>query len=562
MQDKTTANINRSARRQLWFLKSIIFVSICTVILHFAYSFLFLTPSYGNLIESITEKEAVRVAHHIAKHLLPQNEKFTKTTIPKIFDERYQEVVRDFNLMKVKIYSPSGEIIFSTTAEEIGEVNTEKYFHGSVKSGKPYTKIVQKNTKSLENQMVTVDVVETYVPVMDGDTFLGAFEIYFDTTTTKNTVDRLVLTANILLVAISCGLLLAMVALVLKAKSNILAQHKAEHKILRQSVSLQRKNRELSTINAISEIINGSKDLTNLLTGTLEVLAKQFGPKNNIRGTITLLSENKLELESHFGHTDEFIKRHEQQNIDECLCEKAAKNGEMVISCGKCSTAVSAECPEDKSRRTIVPLKSKNEVIGILSLHIPDSLDIGTNKNMLQTIGNQLGLAISNLKLFMETKKQSLVDPLTGLGNRRNLDAHTTRFISVARRHKTPLTLVMTDIDYFKNYNDTYGHAKGDEILVKVANILKKEIRDIDFVARYGGEEFVILLSKTGTQQAILVCERIRKTVEKDTDVTISLGIALFQPDSDEKALIREADMALYRAKDKGRNQVAIAQQS
>jgi diguanylate cyclase (GGDEF)-like protein len=235
----------------------------------------------------------------------------------------------------------------------------------------------------------------------------------------------------------------------------------------------------------------------------------------------------------------------------------------MIIECGTHSATGPTYCSGTKDRcHIVVPLKSHSNVIGILSLHTPTSLQIGTQEDMLLTISNQLGLAISNIKLFMEAQKHSLIDPLTGLGNRRNLSAHMTRFISEARRHKTPLSLAMADIDHFKRFNDTFGHAKGDEILTKVSQIIKNEIRDIDFVARYGGEEFLILFSKTGLSGAQQACERIRKTVEVDTDVTISIGIASFSLGGTENELMEEADKALYMAKENGRNRVEVAQKS
>jgi diguanylate cyclase (GGDEF)-like protein len=129
---------------------------------------------------------------------------------------------------------------------------------------------------------------------------------------------------------------------------------------------------------------------------------------------------------------------------------------------------------------------------------------------------------------------------------------------------------MMIDIDYFKNYNDRYGHLVGDAILREVANTIKESVRQIDLVGRYGGEEFSIILTETAAEQSKFVAERIRKAVEdkhikvydEDLKATISIGVATFPEDAREpQAIIERADKALYRAKEAGRNRACLYSQ-
>lgn len=169
-----------------------------------------------------------------------------------------------------------------------------------------------------------------------------------------------------------------------------------------------------------------------------------------------------------------------------------------------------------------------------------------------------------------ELERLSMVDPLTGLYNRRHLTSQLQKEWKQACREQVPLSIIMMDIDYFKRLNDTYGHMAGDRCLVELAGLLKDEVRrPSDIVARFGGEEFIIVLPNTYHAGAEQVAERIRQrvaahSVETESHqlrFTVSLGVAsrIPGPDSDAEDLIRQSDGALYEAKEAGRNQVVLA---
>lgn len=168
-------------------------------------------------------------------------------------------------------------------------------------------------------------------------------------------------------------------------------------------------------------------------------------------------------------------------------------------------------------------------------------------------------------------KNLSFLDGLTGMANRRHFDQELLQESRRAKREKTLLSLIMLDIDYFKAFNDTYGHLKGDDCLKTIASTLKKTLkRPGDFPARYGGEEFAVVLPNTDEVGAAIIAEALRASIERAgivhvnslcaDYVTVSLGVVTRLPEQDETPddLILAADRALYRSKHEGRNRVSV----
>jgi diguanylate cyclase len=175
---------------------------------------------------------------------------------------------------------------------------------------------------------------------------------------------------------------------------------------------------------------------------------------------------------------------------------------------------------------------------------------------------------ISNLQHSLEAiRAESMTDPLTALGNRKYFDRALGEAVRVARERGEPLSMMLFDIDYFKSFNDNYGHLTGDQVLRLVAMTLKQNIKGQDITARYGGEEFAVVLPNTALRQALTVADNIRRAVmskelkKKSTGeilgrVTISAGVAVLSPRDDADSLIERADACLYAAKRNGRNRV------
>lgn len=184
---------------------------------------------------------------------------------------------------------------------------------------------------------------------------------------------------------------------------------------------------------------------------------------------------------------------------------------------------------------------------------------------IMTSIATQLLVAVENVRLYELTKRYSITDELTQLYNYRYLQGELRSEIERSKRYNRPTSLLMIDVDHFKQYNDTYGHIKGDVVLSEIAMILKRCCREIDRVARYGGEEFAVILPETDSTGAYIVAEKMReitaahmflgKEGRRDARLTISLGVASCPEHAiDQEELLKAADNALYLAKNRGRN--------
>jgi diguanylate cyclase (GGDEF)-like protein/PAS domain S-box-containing protein len=155
------------------------------------------------------------------------------------------------------------------------------------------------------------------------------------------------------------------------------------------------------------------------------------------------------------------------------------------------------------------------------------------------------------------------LDALTGLKNRRAFEERLHEEISRARRSKETFALLLLDIDHFKNFNDSFGHPRGDDVLKSVARVLSRSVRDADFISRYGGEEFAIILPDSDRDGAKLMGERLREAIEENAwdvrPITVSVGAAAWVDGATSESLIDQADRALYRSKQAGRNIVTLA---
>ena len=157
----------------------------------------------------------------------------------------------------------------------------------------------------------------------------------------------------------------------------------------------------------------------------------------------------------------------------------------------------------------------------------------------------------------------SIMDKLTNVFNRRKIDESLRLEIQRAERYNKKLSLIIIDIDHFKHVNDTFGHQMGDDVLIKVAEILQKSIRKIDILGRFGGEEFLIVCPQTEKEGVLKLAENIRKNIESYKfntvrDITISLGLTSYQSGDDEDSIIKRSDDALYASKDEGRNKATF----
>ncbi len=214
----------------------------------------------------------------------------------------------------------------------------------------------------------------------------------------------------------------------------------------------------------------------------------------------------------------------------------------------------------------IVPLRFRSQINGILCLKKKER-EFGKEynkdeKRFIDIIAGFASVAIENARLY----EMATLDRKTKLYNHGYFQNRLLEEIERAERYRTDLSLMMLDLDHFKNINDTYGHMVGDEVLIEIAHVIRQQLRSFDIPARFGGEEFTVILPETDLPNAVGVGERLRKAFEKLSfssskggfSVTVSIGVTGFNHSSGitEDIFIEEADRALYYAKQHGRNRV------
>ena len=212
---------------------------------------------------------------------------------------------------------------------------------------------------------------------------------------------------------------------------------------------------------------------------------------------------------------------------------------------------------------------NRDDELGLLTSTFNEMMD-RLRSNQLEIEQDRIRLAEKNEELQHANEilsQLSITDGLTKLHNHRYFQDYLTREIKRVSRTRDPLAMILLDIDDFKQLNDTYGHAAGDEVLTSLAAIMNDTARESDLIARYGGEEFVILMPNTDLAGAVHLAEKLRMSVEstrliigdgmKPIEITISLGVAVYA--GDRRRFFAEADKALYQAKGAGKNCVIIA---
>jgi diguanylate cyclase (GGDEF)-like protein len=214
--------------------------------------------------------------------------------------------------------------------------------------------------------------------------------------------------------------------------------------------------------------------------------------------------------------------------------------------------------PDDELLNLVlVPLVFQEEAFGYVAF------DAG-NLGPCEILARQLGATFKAARLHTQVRELSLTDGLTGASNRRYFDLFLKNEVERSRRFGRTLGIMILDLDHFKEYNDTFGHQAGDKALQLIVHCLQQERRASDVVARIGGEEFALILPETGLPGAIFVAEKIRLAVQQagstlPRPLTLSIGISVLQgTDIDAEVLIQQADLALYEAKGKGRDQICI----
>jgi diguanylate cyclase (GGDEF)-like protein len=303
--------------------------------------------------------------------------------------------------------------------------------------------------------------------------------------------------------------------------------------------------------------IGGSLNLKYVLESVATGVADTTGARHVV---VWLLDENEGVLVA--SHDTDVTRSGDLEPVElgTGVVGRAAKYGR---------TTRGAAQDDDSASHLAVPLIIGARVVGVLELELFDHAELTDDQvDVLETLSIHAAAALEAARLHQTTSHASEHDALTRLANRRRLEADLTLECDRSLRYARPLALIMLDLDHFKRLNDTYGHAKGDEVLQGVADTIRGTLRSTDSAYRYGGEELVILARESDVAGALGLAERVRAEIERrfagtgEGNVTASLGVAGIPEHAvSAKALITAADGALYAAKSAGRNRVAGAPQ-
>lgn len=335
--------------------------------------------------------------------------------------------------------------------------------------------------------------------------------------------------------------------------------------------ALDRKIFEIETLFKASQAMNFQSDTQKLIKQILEMAGKAI---NAERCSIMLQSSSTSdELETKIVHgirsgikETEEIEHPIKIRVGEGVAGTVLKTGNSIIvnEGHKDPLFKNFDTKYESTVRNLisVPLKIKERITGVINgvNKSEEQMFTDEDQRLLEALAQQAAMAVEHARLY----ELAITDGLTKLFIHRYFQARLDEEMIRAKRYHTACSLILFDIDHFKKFNDTYGHQQGDIVLIEVARLIKDAVRDtIDIPARYGGEEFAIILPETDAKGALLVAERLRKTIEahefpgqdQALKVTVSLGIASF-PDhaSVKNILIKKADVTLYKCKENGRN--------
>jgi len=260
------------------FLRNILLVSLVIVIGLPLYDILFIYPAFNKLLTEDKRYDAIQIARHLSSILVSQETELTKNLLQAHLADEMEQLRRvrdDFDLIKLKFFSKSGEVIFSSDPKDMGNINNKRYFREIVAKGEVYAEVIQKDTESLEEQKMPVDVVETYVPLMKDDVFLGAFEIYYDITARKTELDSLLSRSSMVLFGLAFALL-SVVSITLFREKKTITERK----------NIQARLQEAQKMEAIATLAGGiAHEFNNALCAVIphiDLLTTKFPDSEEI----------------------------------------------------------------------------------------------------------------------------------------------------------------------------------------------------------------------------------------------------------------------------------------
>lgn len=333
-------------------------------------------------------------------------------------------------------------------------------------------------------------------------------------------------------------------------------------------MDLEQTKKQISALYRISSIVQRTVNQNEVLSEILKEIAQAFGFVNL---SIYLLDDqaNNLLIKAWHSYSN-YVPQNNPLPLGKGIIGLAAEAEEIIYvpNVAKDKRYIDSGC--DTVTEIAIPLIGEGRLLGVFNIETGELRHYRQHDlELFQSLANQIAMTILHAEHVKTIQTQAITDGMTGLYNYRYFRSLLHQEIKRAKRYQRPLAMLMLDIDHFKKYNDAYGHQAGDAILKQVAYLIKSTVRDVDHVIRYGGEEFVTLLPETLAFDAAEIAERIRKTVanypflHRENQplgvVSLSIGVAAYPHDAEtDVELIEHADMALYSAKEDGRNRTKL----
>lgn len=348
------------------------------------------------------------------------------------------------------------------------------------------------------------------------------------------------------------------IAIILLSLSYYIARHESRSHLMATD-DLQAANRDISDLSSMTQLLQSCASFEEA-RDILACYGAKFFP--NAAGAIYLINSSRTLMSdaATWGSIDMKLFP-----PDQCWAMRLGQ----AHTCAMESDVRCQHVEGSTGAHICIPLAAHHETLGTLYLRLAAEQDadyLEKKKAKATAFAEQVALSIRSLQLREQLRELSIRDPLTGLLNRRHMEESLLRELSRATRTKQPLSVIMMDVDHFKNFNDTFGHEAGDHVLKEVGQLLQKSVRDSDIACRFGGEEFTLILPDADCETALEIGQRIRKAVkglqlslgrQPLGHITISAGISVFPTDGDTlQQLLSTADQALYEAKEKGRDRI------
>lgn len=366
------------------------------------------------------------------------------------------------------------------------------------------------------------------------------------------------------LIGISLAFVLLLAIAFYYSQHEIAHRRRAEQNLLKSKAQNEATVHNLSLIGEMTSLLQACSDTDESLDVICQY-AERLLPVDS--GALYMFREtgNQLEMAVHWGIES---KSEVVFAPEDCW---ALRRGEMHILDGEDHALACRHLHDWKETSSLcVPIVAQGNVLGILHLENHGQKSIGgTERSLANNLATQIALAMASVRLRDTLRNLSVRDPLTGLFNRRYMEESLQREIATAQRKNRSLAIVIFDLDYFKKFNDTFGHETGDFLLREVGNLLSRKSRIGDIACRFGGEEFVMIYPEAPPEIAIQLANQLREAIaalklqhfgKPLGQVSASFGLAFYPVHGNTgDELLRAADKALYEAKAAGRNRVEIA---